>query len=112
MQKWEYLKVMRNRDYLAVSASKPFIFDWLKQQYPKGRFFTVDMTAPKLGQAEPPARGRSAIVQLRILMDEASIPANVRYAAARLSTTIDKDHTLPFKNDPVEDAEIIKYFAK
>jgi len=64
-------------------------------------------------QAEPPAWGRSAIGQLRTLVGEASVPAAVRHAAARLSTSVDEDHTLPFDNDPVEDAEIIiKHFVK
>lgn len=64
-------------------------------------------------QPEPPAWGQSAISQLRTLVDEPSIPATVRHAAARLSTTVDKEHNLPFENDPLEDAEIIiKYFIK
>lgn len=58
-------------------------------------------------QAEPPAWGQSAISQLRTLVGEPSIPATVRHAAARLSTTVDKEHNLPFDNDPLEDAEII-----
>lgn len=64
-------------------------------------------------QAEPPAWGQSAIVQLRTLVGEASVPVAVRHAAARLSTTVAEDHTLPFDNDPIEDAEIIiKHFVK
>lgn len=58
-------------------------------------------------QAQPPAWGRAAIMQLRTLADEESVPAPVRNAAARLSTTVAKDHTLPFDNSPVADAVII-----
>ncbi len=64
-------------------------------------------------QAEPPEWGRSAIGQLRTLVGEASVPAAVRHAAARLSTSVAEDHTLPFDNDPIEDAEIIiRHFVK
>jgi uncharacterized protein (UPF0147 family) len=58
-------------------------------------------------QAEPPAWGRMAITQLRTLAEEDAVPAEVRWAAARLSTTVSEDHTLPFDNDPVDDALII-----
>jgi len=36
-----------------------------------------------------------------------SLPADVRRAAARLSTTVDHDHNLPFDESPIEDALII-----
>jgi hypothetical protein len=64
-------------------------------------------------QDAPPAWGRSAIVQLRTLVTEETLPASIRNAAARLSTTIAKDHTLPFEDDPIEDAEvIIRHFVR
>lgn len=58
-------------------------------------------------QNEPPAWGRMAITQLRTLAEETSVPSSVRWAAARLSTTVSEDHSLPFDNDPVDDALII-----
>jgi hypothetical protein len=61
-----------------------------------------------LGKQEaPPAWGHSAIVQLRTLATETTLPAAVQHAAARLTTTVAIDHSVPFENDPIEDAEII-----
>ncbi len=62
-------------------------------------------------QTEPPAWGQMAITQLRTLAQESSVPPAVQQAAARLSTTVAKDHTLPFDESPVDDALIIiKHF--
>lgn len=58
-------------------------------------------------QAQPPTWGKAAITQLRALVAEESVPASVRNAAARLSTTVAKDHTLPFDDSPIDDALII-----
>jgi hypothetical protein len=58
-------------------------------------------------QPQPPAWGTAAITQLRTLVDEETVPTSVRNAAARLSTTVAKDHTLPFDNNPIDDARII-----
>jgi hypothetical protein len=64
-------------------------------------------------QETPPVWGRSAVVQLRMLTNVESLPSEVQHAAARLTTIIAKDHTLPFDNDPIEDAEIIiRYFSR
>ena len=63
-------------------------------------------------QSDPPAWGQLAITQLRTLADAASVPAEVRRAAARLSTTVAADHTLPFDESPIDDAlVIIHHFA-
>ncbi len=58
-------------------------------------------------QPVPPQWGPTAIAQLRTIANLESVPAPVRHAAARLSTTVAKDHTLPFDNSPVEDALIV-----
>jgi len=58
-------------------------------------------------QPQPPAWGQMAITQLRTLAEETAVPAEVQHAAARLSTTVAKDHTLPFEDSPLEDALII-----
>ncbi len=64
-------------------------------------------------QPAPPAWGTAAIAQLRSIAESrpagevGSVPAAVRRAAARLSTTVAKDHTLPFDDSPVDDARII-----
>jgi hypothetical protein len=63
-------------------------------------------------QTAPPDWGRMAITQLRLLADSAVAPGEVQRAAARLSTTVSEDHTLPFDEDPIEDAlAIIRHFA-
>lgn len=63
-------------------------------------------------QSDPPAWGQMAVTQLRTLADAASVPAEVRRAAARLSTTVAADHTLPFADSPIDDAlVIIRHFA-
>ncbi|HLF01263.1 MAG TPA: hypothetical protein VI547_04765 [Anaerolineales bacterium] len=58
-------------------------------------------------QPAPPEWGRMAITQLRTIAEVESLPADVRRAAARLSTTVDHDHNLPFDESPIEDALII-----
>jgi hypothetical protein len=58
-------------------------------------------------QTEPPEWGRMAITQLRTIAEAQSLPPEVRRAAARLSTTVDEDHNLPFDESPIEDALII-----
>jgi len=64
-------------------------------------------------QTQAPAWGRSAISQLRTLVEVESLPGPVRQAAARLSTTVASDHTLPFDNSPIDDALIIvQHFAE
>ncbi len=64
-------------------------------------------------QPEPPAWGRSAIVQLKVISGVESLPAPVRNAAARLTTSVAKDHTVPFDESPIDDALIIiKHFGR
>jgi len=58
-------------------------------------------------QPAPPEWGQTAITQLRTLADQDSLPAPVRRAAARLSTTVSKEHTLPFDESPLDDALVI-----
>ena len=49
----------------------------------------------------------SAVAQLRALPREESAPESIRQAAARLGATVQEDHTLPFDENPIEDAELI-----
>jgi hypothetical protein len=63
-------------------------------------------------QPQPPACGQMAITQLLTLVEETTVPAEVRHMAARLSTTVAKYHTLPFEDSPLDDALIIiRYFT-
>jgi len=48
-----------------------------------------------------------ALKQLQRLQADALAPENVREAARRLTTRVDFDHTLPFEDDPIEDARRI-----
>jgi hypothetical protein len=41
------------------------------------------------------------------LQADALAPEKVREAARRLTTRVDFDHTLPFEDDPLEDARLI-----
>src|SRR5947209_8077134 len=51
-----------------------------------------------------------AMKQLNRLRGDPDAPAAARQAAERLSTKVDREHRLPFENDPLEDAgEIIKW---
>jgi len=52
-----------------------------------------------------------ALKQLQRLQTDALAPENVRAAAQRLTTKVDFDHTLPFENDPIEDARRIIEFT-
>jgi hypothetical protein len=45
-----------------------------------------------------------AVKQLQRLQADAFAPGKVREAARRLTTRVDFDHTLPFEDDPLEDA--------
>ena len=49
----------------------------------------------------------SAVQQLRALARDASAPKSIRQAAERLTATVQKDHTLPFDENPIQDAELI-----
>jgi hypothetical protein len=49
----------------------------------------------------------NALEHLKWLSDYASIPESLRQAAIRLSTTIETDRSLPFDEDPLEDAREI-----
>lgn len=61
-------------------------------------------------QQEGPAWSGDAMKQLVRLRADAAVPPKVRQAAVRLTTKVDFDHTLPFDDDPVEDARsIIRY---
>ena len=51
--------------------------------------------------------GGDAMKQLTRLRADAGVPEAVRQAATRLLTKVDLDHTLPFDDDPVEDARRI-----
>jgi hypothetical protein len=50
--------------------------------------------------------------QLQRLQADTLAPENVRAAARRLTTRVDFDHTLPFKDDPIEDARRIIEFVR
>jgi hypothetical protein len=52
-------------------------------------------------------RSRSALDRLRALAADSLFPAEVRRAAARLTTRLAPDHTLPFDDDPLDDARRI-----
>jgi hypothetical protein len=51
--------------------------------------------------------GGDAMKQLTRLGADGTVPEAVRQAAGRLLTKVDLDHSLPFDDDPVEDAERI-----
>lgn len=53
------------------------------------------------------AWGGDALRQLARLQGDPLAPADVRAAAARLTTKVDFDHQLPFDDDPLVDAELI-----
>jgi len=59
-----------------------------------------------------PAWHGDALRQLRRLQSEPAVPAEVRAAAARLTTKVDFDHQLPFDNDPLADAELILTYVR
>jgi hypothetical protein len=48
-----------------------------------------------------------ALKQLTFLEAASAQPEAVRAAARRLATKVDADHTLPFTEDPLEDARLI-----
>ena len=52
-----------------------------------------------------------ALKQLQRLQEDALAPENVRAAARRLTARVDLDHTLPFEDDPIEDARGIIEFV-
>jgi hypothetical protein len=56
---------------------------------------------------EGPHWGGDAMTQLKRVQLDESLPEEIRQAAARLTTKVDFDHTLPFENDPIEDARRI-----
>jgi HEPN domain-containing protein len=55
--------------------------------------------------------GGDALTQLRRLQRDAAVPEPVRAAAARLTTKVNFDHSLPFTEDPIEDARGIIGFV-
>jgi hypothetical protein len=64
------------------------------------------------GQARPPAWGPTAVTRLRAIAVDESAPEAIRAAARRLSATVERDHTLPFDEHPLDDARlIVAHFA-
>lgn len=56
-------------------------------------------------------RSLDAMNQLRAVQNDTSFPAEVRDAAARLTTKVTERFTSPFPTDPLDDARIIiRYF--
>jgi hypothetical protein len=51
--------------------------------------------------------GESAMNQLRSIQSEDTVPKEVKAAAKRLTTKVEKRATSPFSDDPITDAEII-----
>jgi hypothetical protein len=51
--------------------------------------------------------GTSAMSQLKTMSLDESFPEAVRKAAERLTTQQQHDHTMPFDNDPLDDAVIL-----
>ncbi len=49
--------------------------------------------------------------RLQRLQSDRLVPEEVRAAARRLTTRVDFDHTLPFEDDPIEDARGIVEFT-
>jgi hypothetical protein len=49
----------------------------------------------------------NALEHLKWLVEDAGTPEALRAAAIRLTTTIDEDGSLPFDQDPIEDAKLI-----
>lgn len=56
--------------------------------------------------------GGDALKQLHHLQADALVPEAVRAAAKRLTTKVDADHSLPFTEDPIVDAEQIVAFVQ
>jgi hypothetical protein len=52
-------------------------------------------------------RRGDALKQLGRLRSDGLAPENVRAAARRLTAKVDEDHTLPFAEEPLEDARLI-----
>jgi HEPN domain-containing protein len=60
-----------------------------------------------------PHRGLDAMSLLRTVASDDSMPEPIRQAATRLTTRITEKFTLPFSQDPIEDATIIiNYFLE
>jgi hypothetical protein len=55
--------------------------------------------------------GGDALKQLQRLGADSAVPEPVRQAAARLLTKVDLEHSLPFDDDPVEDAARVIAFV-
>ncbi len=51
--------------------------------------------------------GTSAMSQLKTMALDETFPEAVRQAAERLTTQQQHDHTMPFDNDPLDDAVIV-----
>jgi|GEM_PF-1271580 len=51
--------------------------------------------------------GTSAMAQLKTMSLDESFPETIRQAAERLTTQQLHDHTMPFDNDPLDDAVIV-----
>lgn len=56
---------------------------------------------------DEPVSARAAIIHLRWLKAEPSLPGELRRAAARLTERVDDDHHLPHPQDPLGDARLI-----
>ncbi len=54
--------------------------------------------------------GLDAMTQLRAVQHDASLPAEVRDAANRLTTRVTEQFTYPPSTDPVDDARIIIHY--
>jgi hypothetical protein len=63
------------------------------------------------GWAAAGEKSGSAVDRLRSLAADDSAPAEVRQAAARLTARLSPDHTLPFEQDPLDDARLIVRYA-
>jgi hypothetical protein len=63
-------------------------------------------------RVDDPHWGGDAMTQLKRLQNDAAVPEPVRAAAARLTTKVDFDHTLPFAADAVEDARGIIHYLR
>ena len=56
---------------------------------------------------EGPGWGGDAMKQLHRLRADPAVPPALRAAAERLTTQVDHEHQLPFRDDPLEDARAI-----
>ncbi len=60
-----------------------------------------------LAQLPLPRWRGDAMAHLRQIQQDASFPLPIRQAAERLSTSVTRQHAVPFTTDPVADARLI-----